>query len=143
MIKKQEFYEGAALCQLLSADASTSMRCAPPFHIVNENVYVLLKYCTRSRSPWGFTLTSGERVELEAIACSEDVHIGLVCGSDGVAAVRYADLRNVLGSGAGSVRVACYRKQGQHYLISGPNGVLDRKVAPSRWRNIGNRAGET
>lgn len=54
-IKKQEFYEGAALYLLARTGRIKSIRNQPPFFVLNDDLFVLLKYSTKSRSPWGFT----------------------------------------------------------------------------------------
>jgi hypothetical protein len=51
-IRKQEFYEGAALHLLARTGGITSVRYEAPFFLVNQ-LSVLLKYSTRARSPWG------------------------------------------------------------------------------------------
>ncbi|MFD0326769.1 hypothetical protein [Lysobacter gummosus] len=35
-----------------------------------------------------------------------------------------------------AVRIACFRNFGEHYQVSGPAGVLDRKVSRSFWPRI-------
>jgi hypothetical protein len=87
-IKKQEFYEGAALHLLARAGDIASIRYDPPFFLLNEELLVLLKYCTKGRSPWGFTFTSDEQMILQRRASQSRIVIGLVCGADGVAAER-------------------------------------------------------
>src|SRR6266436_4911926 len=88
-IKKQEFYEGAALHRLARNGAIKSLRYDPPLFIVNDSVQVLLKYSTRVRSPWGFTFMPDEQRLMRDKAAEFEVIIGLICGSDGVAAFNY------------------------------------------------------
>ena len=96
-IKKQEFYEGAALYVLARAGGITSIRYEAPFFLLNDQLLVLLKYSTKGRSPWGFTFTRDEQVILQKRASQLRVVIGLVCGADGVVALSW-------------VFQACYRK---------------------------------
>jgi hypothetical protein len=49
-IKKQEFYEGAALHLLARNGGIASVRYEPPFFQFNGHLTVLLKYCTGGRS---------------------------------------------------------------------------------------------
>lgn len=63
-IKKQEFYEGAALHLLVRSGRVTSIRYDSPLFLVNNQVLVLLKYSTKGRSPWGFTFTTDEQALL-------------------------------------------------------------------------------
>jgi hypothetical protein len=83
-LKKQEFYEGAALHLLARSGNIQNLKYEPPLFIVNNEVLVLLKYSTRGRSPWGFTFTQDEQKLLESKAVEQKIVIGLVCGSDGV-----------------------------------------------------------
>ncbi len=135
-IKKQEFYEGAALHLLARSGKITALRYDPPFFTLNDHLLVLLKYSTRGRSPWGFTFTSDEQGLLDAADSRSKIVIGLVCGADGVAAFSYDDYRRIAAHRQSAVHVSCYRGHGEHYEISGPDGRLDRKIAPSNWRRI-------
>ena len=63
-IKKQEFYEGAALHLLARAGGITGIRYEAPLFLLNEQLLVLLKYSTKGRSPWGFTFTRDEQLIL-------------------------------------------------------------------------------
>ncbi|MGH8744878.1 MAG: hypothetical protein ACREUK_00110, partial [Burkholderiales bacterium] len=90
-IKKQEFYEGAALHILLRRGTVNSIRYAAPFFILNEKLSTYLKYSARGRSPWGFTFTPEEQTYLERSAAELEIVIGLVCGADGVAAVPFEE----------------------------------------------------
>ncbi|MBI4500760.1 MAG: hypothetical protein HY700_06315 [Gemmatimonadetes bacterium] len=135
-IKKQEFYEGAALHLLARGGCITSIRYEPPLFVVNNDLLVLLKYSTRGRSPWGFTFMPDEQVLLQTRAAQSKIVIGLICGADGVAAVPYDAYRSVAASRATAVHIACYRDHGKHYEVNGPDGRLEGKVAPSNWQRI-------
>lgn len=135
-IKKQEFYEGAALHMLARSGRITSIRYEPPLFVVNDQLLVLLKYSTRSRSPWGFTFLPEEQVLLQNRASESKIVIGLICGADGVAAFTYASYRSVAAPRKTAVHIACYRQHGEHYEVNGPDGRLDGKVAPSNWQRI-------
>ena len=135
-IKKQEFYEGAALHLLARSGGIRSIRYEPPFFVVNDHLLVLLKYSTRSRSPWGFTFTSDEQILLHGRASEFKTVIGLVCGADGVAAFSYDAYCSVAALKGGAVHIACYRQHGEHYEVNGPDGRLNRKVPPSNWQRI-------
>jgi hypothetical protein len=135
-IRKQEFYEGAALHLLARAGRITSVSYDPPFFLFNNSLSVLLKYSTRGRSPWGFTFTSDEQALLKSTDSNLRIAIGLVCGSDGVAAFMYDDYLAIGGATGLAVHISCYRQRGEHFEVNGPKGSLDRKVAPSNWRRI-------
>jgi hypothetical protein len=135
-IKKQEFYEGAALHLLARTGRITHISYSPPLFQVN-NLQVLLKYSTKGRSPWGFTFTTDEqqvlaRVRSEGVRCI----LGLVCGSDGVAAIDENDYFTIAAPRDAAVHIACYRSHREHYEVNGPDGTLLRKVPPLAWQRI-------
>ena len=135
-IKKQEFYEGAALHLLTRSGLITSLRYDPPLFLVNNQVLVLLKYSTKGRSPWGFTFTTDEQALLREKATEHKVVIGLICGADGVATFSYDGYRSVASPSNAAVHISCYRKHGEHYEVNGPDGTLEKKVAPANWQRI-------
>lgn len=135
-IKKQEFYEGAALHQLARGGLLTTLRYEPPFFIVNNKLLVCLKYSTKGRSPWGFTFMPDEQSLLRKRAKGSELIIGLICGSDGIAAISYGAYKEIAAPSETSIHVSCYRKHGQHYAVAGPDGELARKIAPSVWQRI-------
>jgi hypothetical protein len=135
-IRKQEFYEGAALHRLIRAGALKSIRYDAPFFVMNDELLVYLKYSTKNRSPWGFTLSRDEQSTLRRQLLHSHVIIGLVCGADGVVAVKYEALLGIASSRASAIHISCYRKHNQHYEVNGPDGTLNWKVAPSDWQRI-------
>src|SRR6266404_9420812 len=135
-IKKQEFYEGAALHQLVRRGRITSLKYEPPLFTVNNKLLVCLKYSTKGRSPWAFTFTPDEQQLLRTRAKSSDLIIGLICGADGIAAISYEEYRVIAALKKSAIHVSCYRKHGKHYGVFGPDGELDRKIAPSVWQRI-------
>ena len=126
-IKKQEFYEGAALHQLARNGGISAIRFDPPFVVLNNRVVVNLKYSTKGRSPWGFTFMPDEQALLHARASRASVVIALICGADGVAAISYDSYRTIATPRKSSIHIACYRQHGKHYTLKGPDGVLDEK----------------
>ncbi len=135
-IKKQEFYEGAALHLLARSGGIVGIRYDAPFFLLNKNLQIHLKYSTKGRSPWGFTFTADEQSLLKDNASCVRTVIGLVCGEDGVAAVKYEDYARIAAPRASAVHIACYRRHGEHYEVNGPDGKLDGKVSPSNWKRI-------
>ena len=135
-IKKQEFYEGAAIHLLARSGDVTSIRYDAPFFLFNDELLVLLKYSTRGRSPWGFTFTPDEQIVLQNKASRWNVVIALVCGSNGVAAFDYVAFRGVASPRGTAIHVACYRQYREHYEVNGPDGTLNEKIPPSNWLRI-------
>jgi hypothetical protein len=138
-IKKQEFYEGAALHLLARAGGIESIRYEAPFFLLNDHLLVLLKYSTKGRSPWGFTFTRDEQGVLQERASRLRVVIGLVCGPDGVAALPYDAFLSVAAPRESAVHISCYRQFNEHYEVNGPDGTVAGKVAPSNWLKVLNR----
>jgi hypothetical protein len=135
-IKKQEFYEGAALHVLARSGRIARLTYEPPFFVINDEYLVLLKYSTRVRSPWGFTFTPDEQETLKVRGGQFKTYIGLVCGADGVAAFPYDHYRSIAAVRASALHVSCFRKHREHYEVNGPDGTLERKVPPSDWQRI-------
>jgi hypothetical protein len=135
-IKKQEFYEGAALHLLARNGGIASIRYEAPFFLLNDALLVLLKYSTRGRSPWGFTFTTDEQSLLQEKASELRTIIGLICGADGVAAFPYDSYLKVAAPRKSAIHIACYRQLGEYYEVNGPDGKLNGKVSPSDWQRI-------
>jgi len=135
-IRKQEFYEGAALHLIARAGHISSIRYDAPFFLFNDRLSVLLKYSTKGRSPWAFTFTGDEQIFLETKASKFKTVVALICGADGVAAFSYEAYASVASRRLGAIHIACYRRHGEQYEINGPDGTLNKKVAPSNWQKI-------
>src|SRR5947209_5923398 len=105
VLRKQEFYEGAALHVLAQSGCKVSISHAAPFFLINDGTLVLLKYSTRGRSPWGFTFTPKEQSSLAERADSIKTVIGMVCGSDGVAALSYEMFREIAAPRGSSLHI--------------------------------------
>jgi len=131
MIEKQEFYHGAALTRLLEDPRCERIRRQDFGYIVNESVFVFVKYSTKGRSPWGFVFSGEEARKLNEI--SGLVFIGLICGGDGICAVAWGDIKALLGETAGSARIAVRRRFNEQYGVSGPVAELKGKVPVKAW----------
>lgn len=135
-IKKQEFYEGAALYQLIRDAAETKVFYSTPLFVFDDRLQVYLKYSTGKRSPWSFTFMPDEQTLLSAHARGLPLVIGLVCGADGVAALPYEGYASVASVGRAALRIACYRLHREHFEVRGPDGALPGKIAPSDWKRL-------
>ena len=71
-IQKQEFYEGAALHILARTEQIAGILFDAPFFLLNGRCLVLLKYSTKGRSPWSFSFTESEQVQLRKKAAQYD-----------------------------------------------------------------------
>ena len=133
-IQKQEFYEGAALHQLIrGANGNRNIAHDSPFFVIDGSLLVHLKYSTGKRSPWGFTFMPDEQLLLQQRAQNMRLVIGLVCGADGVAALPYEQYVTVAQARPVALRVSCRRNHREHFEVGGPDGTLPGKVAPSEW----------
>ncbi|MDE2383483.1 MAG: hypothetical protein KGO53_02595 [Alphaproteobacteria bacterium] len=135
-IKKQDFYEGAALYQLVRTNKVERIVYAQPYFILNDRLALLLKYSTSKDSPWNFVFSQAELSELNNTDSHFDYYAALICGSDGVVALTKWQVGTLIGETSAASRIGCYRKHDHHYLVKGPNGPLDRKISRSNWMNI-------
>ncbi len=135
-IQKQEYYEGAALHALIRSAGSLHVRYEAPFFVLNDSARVYVKYSTRGRSPWGFSFSEGEHELLLATVKDHEVVVALVCGSDGVASLTFAELAIACDVPREAFWVSCYRGHKQHYRLKGPRGWFESTVAPSAWERI-------
>ena len=136
-IKKQEFYEGAALHLLIRNGGVEGIQYDPPFFTINSSTLVLLKYSTKGRSPWGFSFSPEEQqLLLKSQSNKLATMIGLVCAHDGIAVLALKDYLNIAPPRSSSVHLACYRQHAEHYQVNGPDGKLGRKIPPSAWQKI-------
>ncbi|HVT82315.1 MAG TPA: hypothetical protein VHM90_16855 [Phycisphaerae bacterium] len=119
-IRKQEFYEGAALHQLARSGAITSIQLEPPFFLINDYLSVCMKYCTRGRTPWGFTVLPDELSLFQVRAAASELLLALICGSDGIAVIGFSDYLGIAGRRTSAVHISCSRPFGHHYAVSGP-----------------------
>src|SRR5688572_14790098 len=94
-IKKQDFYEGAALYQLARRGVIASVKYVTPLFVLNGTLQVLLKYSTKKRSPWGFTFGVEEQALLESGPNEGQLVVALVCGADGIAALTCDGYRTI------------------------------------------------
>jgi hypothetical protein len=135
MIAKREFYHGVAVVRLLEDKRCRTVRKAELGYVVNENVFIFLKYSTKARSPWRFTFVSAEVDQLNSRAASlGDVFVAFICGGDGICAVAWSEACRLLGSRAGWI--SARRNFKQEYRVAGPTGELGGKVPVNGWPSI-------
>jgi hypothetical protein len=135
MFDKQEYYHGAAIIRLCEDARFKTIAKHVLGYIVNGEVIILLKYSTKSRTPWLFTFTLEEMVNIETLIKQNNrIVIALVCGGDGVCAIHAKELYSILGDNPGWLSIR--RKFKGQYGVAGPNGHLERKVSFQRWPSI-------
>ena len=135
MLDKQEYYHGAAIIRLLEDARFKTIAKHVLGYVVNGEVIILLKYSTKSRTPWRFTFTLDEMVHVESlIKQNARIVIALVCGGDGICAIHAKELYSILGDNPGWISVK--RNFNEQYGVAGPYGQLERKVSFQRWPSI-------
>jgi hypothetical protein len=135
MIDKQEFYHGAALVRLLSHPLCRSVKKAGGGYIVNENVYLLIKYTTKHRSPWRFTFSQEDiRLVMTNLASPRRVVIVFVNGGDGISALTGLELSHILGDIPGWASMS--RRFNKQYAVAGSKNLLQKKCSLSRWPDL-------
>ncbi|WP_143751299.1 hypothetical protein [Collimonas sp. PA-H2] len=135
-IQKQEFYEGAALHQLIRKGSGARIIFLAPFFIIDDRVQIYLKYSTGIRSPWGFTFNPDEQDFLYKSAIEKQTVIGLICGADGIAALPLEKYKKIAIQRNTAVWVSCQRRHRESYEVSGPDDSVPGKIPPSDWQRL-------
>lgn len=135
MIAKREFYHGVAIVRLLEDKRCQTVRKDQLGYIVNDGVFVFVKYTTKARTPWMFTFGQNEVEQLNSLATSfRQIIIVFVCGGDGICAVSWCDASRLLGNKGGWISTR--RKFNEQYAVAGQAGQLCGKVSLSQWPSI-------
>ena len=134
MIEKQEYYHGAAILRLLSDERTCTVRPAGAGFIVNGYIYILIKYATKTISPWRFTFSLSELRSVEEYLRRGDVILALVCGGDGICAIQWSVASQVLGDVPSWM--SCQRGFNKRYVVSGPLGEIARRIPHGQWPSV-------
>jgi hypothetical protein len=135
MIEKQEYYHGAALYRLIGDSLFMNVKKAGAGYIINENVYLLIKYTTKHRSPWRFTFNQEDINEIMTnLDLSKRVLIVFVNGGDGISALTGDELNNILGGKPGWVSMS--RRYYKQYTVAGSMNSLKKKCPLNRWPTL-------
>lgn len=133
MLDKFEYYHGAALVRLMDDERCRAVKKHGLLgYVVNDEIFVFLKYTTKTRSPWGFAFDQEDvdrcsKMEQEY----KNIVLGLVCGGDGICALHWREAKELLGGKPG--RIAAGRKHNQSYAVWGTAGEWKRKISLGRW----------
>jgi len=133
MLDKSEYYHGAAIIRLMGDARCLAVKKRGFLgYVVNDEIFVFLKYTTKARSPWGFSFNKEDVDHLFTIEQEyKSVVLGLVCGGDGVCALHWSEAKELLGGKPG--RIATGRKHNQCYAVWGTKGTWKRKIPLGRW----------
>jgi len=108
----------------------------PPLFVFDERLQIHFKLSTAKRSPWSFTFVPDEQAFLLERSGIMPLVIGLICGSDGIAALPYEGYACIALMQNIALNVSCKRNHREHFEVSGPNGKLPSKIAPADWANL-------
>ncbi len=133
MIDKFGYYHGAALVRLMDDERCRAVKKQGLLgYVVNDEIFVFLKYTTKARSPWGFTFDQEDVDRCSKMAQEfKSVVLGLVCGGDGICGLHWCEAKNLLGDKPG--RIATGRNHNQSYSVWGTAGEWKRKISLNRW----------
>ncbi len=135
MIEKLEFYHGAAIVRIVEDPRCRSIQKHESGYVVNGNRLLVLKYTTKAHSPWRFTFSLEDQTHIGHAATDFELCVlGLVCGGDGVCAIRSDQLSILLEDGGGWL--ATKRVFNGCYAVSGSRGSLDKKIPLNQWPGI-------
>jgi hypothetical protein len=140
MTKGFEFYHGIVLTRLVHhVEGQVSIErfqaAANAAYIVNGNIGLYIKYCTKRMTPWRFTFRKEHKAELRAMKAKlKTVFIVLVCNDDGLACLSYDELMGIVENVREPMEwVSAKRRPRQMYAVEGSSGPLRFKVGPGEF----------
>jgi len=126
MISDSDRYQGSALRQIIvSAGRPVSIGTADSSGRIDsfsiERTAFQIKYSTKRLSPWNFSFTADQLMEIAALARTFDaVWMVLVCGADGIVSLRAREFLSVTEPRPGGVcSIRIYRNRNSMYRVSG------------------------
>ncbi len=136
MIDKLHYYHGAAIVSLLQENEDISVKKKGLWgYVINDQVFVFLKYTTKARTPWRFSFDQ-EDVDrcLRMLSEYNSLVLGLICGGDGVCALTWKEAQFLLNDKPGWISVK--RKHNESYGVAGSISKLKGKIPVERWVKI-------
>lgn len=135
MIDKLHYYHGAAIVSLLENENFSVSRKGLLGYVVNNKVFIFVKYTTKSRSPWRFSFDQEDIDRCSKMAAEyNSVVIGLVCGGDGICAINWSEAQMLLGVKPGWISTK--RKHNESYGVAGSASKFKGKIPIGRWISI-------
>lgn len=135
MIDKQEFYHGAAVIKLLDDRRCERIKKNDLGYIVNNEALAFIKYSTKTRSPWRFIFSQEEIDKLiSAGDLFNKIIIVFICGGDGICAVSWSKIVELLASEAGWISTR--RNFNEQYAVAGSHGKMKGKIPLREWPSI-------
>ena len=102
MVREFEFYHGAAIARLINSRRNISIERYPAgsnnaSYVINNQIGLYLKHSTSRLSPWVFTFKEGHQKEIQEMQRElGTVFVVLICGSDGMVCLDYAEFKVAL-----------------------------------------------
>ncbi len=131
MIKEFEHYHGVVFSRLLHKYTGVvTLRTFPTkgnsSYVINDRIGIYIKYSTKRMSPWRFSFTREHQDEIREMRDNLDVtFLLMVCKSDGIVALSYPELKNILDENHEEVEwVSVSRKPRGSYVVKGADGKL-------------------
>lgn len=135
MIDKQEFYHGAAVVRLFEDQRCKNIKKHNFGYIVNDEIFIFLKYRTKSHTPWSFGFDNNDISRINSLVNSfKRIVVGLVCGGDGICPILWQDAEKILGNNPGSICVR--RKFNEQYGVKGSVEAIKGKISLQEWPTI-------
>lgn len=133
---KFEYYHGAAVIRLLENEKCKAVKKRGLLgYVVNESIFVFVKYTTKARTPWGFTFDQEDVYRCCKMAEEYDkLYVALVCGGDGVCALKWREAERLLDGKPG--RISAGRRHNESYAVKGSEEKLKGKVSVNRWPRL-------
>ena len=137
MLDEYEFYQGAALRQLIVGGAS-SLTFRPfvregriTAFVLNARFGIYVKHSSKRMSPWRFTFTIEQAADLLDLEIKyPDSFLIFVCETDGLVTVSFPDLHDIVDfQQTDNAWVSISRPPRAQYSITGNKGELGRKVS--------------
>ena len=134
VIDKQAYYRGAAIFHLVDDERMETVVRVRPGFLINDEVFVLIKYTAKLSTPWQFTFSPTERDSIDKQHRDYLVVLALVCGDDGICAVRWDDVASIVDNPA--TWIAVHRKVNKRYKITGNGGEMQGRVPRNHWPGV-------
>jgi hypothetical protein len=101
------------------------------YYLLNGRLPLYLKFSRNRKGPWTFTFHRDHQVQYQKVVSEYgDCVLALICGRDGIVALSFAQVREVLDDQfEGQEGISVRRKLKHMYSIGGTNGKLAGKVA--------------
>jgi hypothetical protein len=137
MIGYNSKYYGSAFISMIDScqDGLTIKRIMDDksgFYLINDKLPILCKYSTKRTNPWSFSIKSDVLDLYKSLADKyNECLIVLVCGTDGIIAIDYSDVKKIIDFNIHSKqkRIGVTRKLREMYYLTGSDGNINNKVS--------------